>query len=391
MADCRLIPEVLLSNGILWPGAIMDQPVASTWANILEILLLYTAHVLLPTILLLATAKRSLLRYLSIPVSLCILHRAIHIASLLGPGFIWCELARLFLTVACQSLNLLLINSKDGHDIPDIGQGYLALDMFSTLALRQAMEQEKFGTLPSTVHWNISIEQLIERIVSNLMAGFVVSRILIDFHHRVFSVIAVGIGLDSTSDWPPLFGKATDTYSLRGFWSKFWHQLLQQPLTSISRLITRDVLGLAPNSTLRRYMNICIVFFLSGGLHVVLDIVQGIPSQESGAMLFFALAPLGLMIEDAFKALWRLILHQNKESKTQNDAPLPRSQRILGLAWTMLWLGVTSTWYFYPQMLRPQNQNLVPFSFADQVGLPVTISAVTTGGVMLAFTFQVEV
>lgn len=255
----------------------MDQPVASTWANILEILLLYTAHVLLPTILLLATAKRSLLRYLSIPVSLCILHRAIHIASLLGPGFIWCELARLFLTVACQSLNLLLINSKDGHDIPDIGQGvlkriysssqffthprgintpwqinntppqptyyerkkmavptrkrflirqfsiaswqYLALDMFSTLALRQAMEQEKFGTLPSTVHWNISIEQLIERIVSNLMAGFVVSRILIDFHHRVFSVIAVGIGLDSTSDWPPLFGKATDTYSLRGFWS----------------------------------------------------------------------------------------------------------------------------------------------------------------------------
>jgi hypothetical protein len=96
---------------------------------------------------------------------------------------------------------------------------YLALDMFSILALRQAKEQENLGTLPSTVHWNISIEQLIERIVSNLMAGFVVSRILIDFHHRVFSVIAVGIGLDSTSDWPPLFGKATDTYSLRGFWS----------------------------------------------------------------------------------------------------------------------------------------------------------------------------
>jgi hypothetical protein len=91
--------------------------------------------------------------------------------------------------------------------------------MFSNLALRQAMEQEKSGRLPNTVHWNISIEQLIERFVSNIMAGLVVSRILIDFHHRVFSVVAVGIGLDSTSDWPPLFGKATDTYSLRGFWS----------------------------------------------------------------------------------------------------------------------------------------------------------------------------
>lgn len=256
----------------------MYQPVASTAANILEILFLYSAHVLLPAILLLTTAKRSLLRYLSIPVSLCILHRAIHVASLLGPGFIWCELARLFLTVACQSLNLLLINPKDGNVMPpDVGQRamrriyasaqlfthprgintpwrinnappqptyyerkkmavptrkrflirqisiaswqYLALDMFSNLALRQAMEQEKSGRLPNTVHWNISIEQLIERFVSNIMAGLVVSRILIDFHHRVFSVVAVGIGLDSTSDWPPLFGKATDTYSLRGFWS----------------------------------------------------------------------------------------------------------------------------------------------------------------------------
>lgn len=137
-------------------------------------------------------------------------------------------------------------------------------------------------------------------------------------------------------------------------------------------------------------MNICIVFFLSGGLHVVLDIVQGIPSQESGAMLFFALAPLGLVVEDAVKALWRFTSSQ-KGSKTQDDAHLPRWQRLLGLAWTLIWLGVTSTWYFYPQMLRPQNQNLVPFSFADQVGFPVAVAVVMVGGVTLAFTFQVEI
>lgn len=274
IVDCRLVPKVFHPTVVLT----MDQPVASTSANILEIFLLYTAHVLLPAILLLTTAKRSLLRYLSIPVSLCILHRAIHVASLLGPGFIWCEFARLFLTVTCQSMNLLLINSKDGHDMPtEVSKGvvqriyssskcfthprgidtpwqvsntpqqpryyerknmaaptrkrflirqvsiaswqYLALDMFSTLALQQAMEQEKSGMPPSTVRWNISTEQLIERILSNLIAGFVVSRILIDFHHRLFSIIVVGIGLDSTADWPPLFGKATYTYSLRGFWS----------------------------------------------------------------------------------------------------------------------------------------------------------------------------
>lgn len=259
-------------------GMKMDHRVASTSANILQVLLLYAVHVLVPATLLLSTAKRSILRYITIPFSLCILYQAIQVASLLGPGFAWCELTRLFLTVSCQSLNLLLISPKDDQDVPlSAGRSvwhrlyqasklfthpraigtpwqisnapphpayykqkhmnvpprrqflirqiaivlwqYLALDLFAYLALQQAIEQEKSGPLPPTVEWNLTTEKWIERIVSNLMAGFVVSRILIDFHHRVFSIIAVGIGLDSTSDWPPLFGRATEADSLRGFWS----------------------------------------------------------------------------------------------------------------------------------------------------------------------------
>lgn len=269
---------ILVSPISVLPCVTMDQRAASKWANICEILLLYATHVLLPTTLLLATAKRSLLRYLSVPISIFILHRAIYLASLLGPGFVWCELARLFLTVACQSANLLLINPKDAHILPSdacksifhrfyysskffthprgintpwqinnapsqpayyqrrnaeksarkhfmirqiaiVAWQYLALDMFSSLALKQALEQEKTGSLPQVVQWDLSTEQWIERIISNLVAGFVVSRVLIDFHHRVFSIIAVGTGLESISDWPPLFGRTTDAFSLRGFWS----------------------------------------------------------------------------------------------------------------------------------------------------------------------------
>ena len=269
----------LMSSTVLVQfGVMMDQHVASTSANVLHVLLLYAFHVLVPALLLLVTAKRSILRYISIPISFCILYQAIPVASLLGPGFVWCELTRLFFTVSCQSLNLLLINPKDDQDVPPgasrsildrlyqssklfthpraIGTPwqisnapphpkyyqqkhtnvpprkqflirqtaiafwqYLALDLFSSLALQQAIEQEKSGSLPPTVEWNLTTEKWIERIVSNLMAGFVVSRILIDCHHRIFSIIAVGIGLDSTSDWPPLYGKAADVDSLRGFWS----------------------------------------------------------------------------------------------------------------------------------------------------------------------------
>ncbi|KAJ5103030.1 hypothetical protein N7532_003559 [Penicillium argentinense] len=423
----------------------------STTANILEIVFLYVTHASIPAIILLATPKRSVLRYLSIPISVYITYRAVHVASLLGPGFVWCELARLFLTVVFQALNLLLINPKDGHDLnSEVANGslgrvyysaqlfthprgvntpwkiknapphpayyrrkgtvspprgrflirqisiavwqYLVLDLFCTLALQQALEQKKHETLPPTVQWDLTFEQWIERIISNLMAGFVVSRILIDFHHRVFSVITVCLGLESTSDCPPLFGSATSVHSLRTFWAKFWHQLLRRPLTSVSAFITQSLFGHASKSSFQHYMIVCLVFFFSGGLHVVLDLVQGIPVEESGAMLFFALAPLGLMIEDCIRLLWNSLSplrssDQLKETKTAK----PRWQKVLGLLWAMAWLGTTSTWYFYPQMLRPQNQNLVPFSVVSQLGFSVVTALVGIGAAVLFLVFEVEI
>ncbi|KAI3211286.1 hypothetical protein CBS147311_922 [Penicillium roqueforti] len=416
----------------------------STSSNILQILFLYAAHCLIPVALLIATPKQSALRYLSIPCSIFIVYRAIPVATALGPGFVWCELARLFVTIIFQCLNLLLINPKDSNDLSSgAGQGfvaqiyaaarlftdprgintpwqiknappqpayykrrgmntpprgcflvrqiaiavwqYLALDVFATLALQQALEQEKSGMLPPVPQWDITTEQWIERIISNLTAGFVVSRILIDFHHRVFSIIAVGLGLDSPANCPPLFGRALDADTVRGFWGKFWHQLLQNPLTSVSAFITRDILGLTRRSLIARYMNVLIVFSCSGGLHLVLDIVQGIPAQESGAMLFFITAPLGLMIEDSVKALWKSFCGPSQKIAK------PLWQRALGLTWSMAWLGVTSTGFFYPQMLRPQNQALVPFSVADRIGLPIQAGILLVGGAVLAKVFEVEV
>jgi hypothetical protein len=191
-----------------------------------------------------------------------------------------------------------------------------------------------------------------------------------------------------------VFGRKSiyGTYLLEGDtdndFRKFWHQLLQQPLTAVSGLITRDLLGLPSKSLAQRYTNIFVVFFFSGGLHVVLDVVQGIPAQESGAMLFFATAPLGLMIEDSIKFGWRYI----SESETSiSKGAKPLWQRVLGFLWSMAWLGVTSTGFFYPQVVRPQNQALVPFSVASHVGLPVQAGIVLVGGAVLAKVFEVEV
>ncbi|KAJ5727630.1 hypothetical protein N7493_005450 [Penicillium malachiteum] len=426
----------------------MDPKNTSFGSNILLISGLYGIHCLIPAILLILTAKTSILRYLFIPCLAIIAYQSIGVAKALGPGFIWCELARLFVTVFFQALNLLLLNAKDNSDIP-LGTGssfiarvyyaiglftqprgintpwqvkntpphpayytrrnfkepprsrfvirqlaiaawqYLALDVFSALALQQALEQREKDPLPPTVQWDLSTEQWIERIISNLVAGFIVSRMLIDFYHRAFSVIIVGTGLDSPGNCPPLFGRAADAGSLRGFWGKFWHQLVRQPFGSVSTFITRDILGL--KSTIEQYTSVLLVFFFSGGLHVVLDIVQEIPGEESGAMLLFMTAGLGLMIEDGIKDLWRKISASRKAGESRKDTPFPLWQKVVGFMWAMGWLGVTSTWYFYPQMVRPENQNLVPFSLASQAGLPVVGAAVLIWGLLVALVFEVEI
>ncbi|KAJ6028195.1 hypothetical protein N7540_003771 [Penicillium herquei] len=429
----------------------MDLKNTSLGSNILLIFGLYGIQCLIPAILLIFTAKRSILRYLFTPCLAIITYQSIGVATALGPGFIWCELARLFVTIFFQALNLLLINAKDNSDISlETGSSfttrvyyaiglftqprgintpwqvkntpphpayytrrnfkepprkrflirqlaiavwqYLALDCFSTIALQQALEQRENNPLPPTVQWDLSTEQWIERIISNLVAGFIVSRMLIDFYHRAFSVILVALGLESPANCPPLFGRAADAGSLRGFWGKFWHQLVRQPFGSVSSFITCDILGLPPKSTIEQYTSVLLVFFFSGGLHVILDIVQGIPGEESGAMLLFMTAGLGLMIEDGIKDLWRKISASRKAGGSRNkDTPMPLWQKVVGFMWAMVWLGITSTWYFYPQMVRPENQNLVPFSLASQVGLPVVGAAVLIGGLLVAFVFEVEI
>lgn len=177
--------------------------------------------------------------------------------------------------------------------------------------------------------------------------------------------------------------------------SKFWHQLVRQPFGSVSTYITRDILCLPRRSYLERYTTVLLIFFFSGALHVILDVVQGIPGNESGAMLLFMTAPLGLMAEDGIKTVWKWLVgfgsKPEQPAQASKNVATPVWQKVLGFLWAMVWLGITSTWYFYPQMLRPENQNLVPFSIASVIGLPAVGGIVVIWGLFVAFVFEVEI
>ncbi|KAJ5295798.1 hypothetical protein N7508_010619 [Penicillium antarcticum] len=400
-------------------------------------------QLLIPTILLASTTKGSILRYLAIPCMILVLNQDLHPKPNPTPlhqnfvGF-------LFISIL-SATNFLLVNPKDSSDFvnadgtkkgffarlyeairvmmltraintprqvknvpgppayyakrdPKITPRgrflvretsiavwqYLTLSMFGKLAAQEALS--KPVPVSFEVDWFVPMDQWIERIISNLIGWFVAGRILIDLNARICAILSVALGTDSPADAPPTFGTMAVSYSLRNYWGKFWHQLLRQPFTSLSNFIARDVLCLPRSSLIERYTNVFIVFFFSGLLHFVLDVVGCIPAQESGAMFYFLSFVLGFMIEDGVKAMWKSMYPQAKES----DGPPPIWQRAVGFVWTMGWIGVMSTRYFVP-MQRPEAQGLlVPFNVADWIGLPALVGIVGVGAAFLKIVFEVE-
>ncbi|KAJ6132950.1 hypothetical protein N7471_008165 [Penicillium samsonianum] len=271
--------------------------------------------------------------------------------------------------------------------------GCLVLDIVQTVSLQQATERDLQEAASLKIEWIVPVGQWAERIATHLSIWFVVNRLISDLAYRVLSIFFVGIGLDSPADWPPAFGSMADAFTLRNFWGKFWHQFMRQPFTSISNFIARDVLNLTQYSILERYTNIFIVFLISAIFHVIVDILQSVPMESSGSMPFYLAFVFGIMLEDGVQNIWKRVqISDNEHEKTkQSSGIVPLWKRATGLVWVMLWLGVTSTWYFTP-MIQSTNDDLrvIPFSIAKYIGFQPLIGIVVGSGIGIAIMFEVE-
>jgi hypothetical protein len=168
---------------------------------------------------------------------------------------------------------------------------------------------------------------------------------------------------------------------------------MRQPFTSIGNFVARDVMNLTRSSILERYTNLFIVFLVSAMFHVIVDILQSIPMEISGSMPFYLAFVLGIMLEDGVQNIWKRLQtpDEGKMEANQSSGLVPLWKRAAGLVWVMLWLGVTSTWYFTP-MIRSTNDDLrvIPFSVAKYIGLEPLIGIVVGGGIGVAVMFEVE-
>lgn len=94
---------------------------------------------------------------------------------------------------------------------------YAVLDMVQFAAHQKPVTPVIDQTF-TELEWNVPLDIWTGRITENLLSWFLIARICIDTRYRLVSFIIVGLGINSPRDWPPLFGRMSDAYTLRRFW-----------------------------------------------------------------------------------------------------------------------------------------------------------------------------
>lgn len=133
------------------------------------------------------------------------------------------------------------------------------------------------------------------------------------------------------------------------------------------------------------------ISFLSALLHTITDFAQAIPLEFSGSTFFLSMI-LGIMVEDGVQALRERVQpgSEAKGSGVAEDA-VPLRKRVVGYIWEMIWLGVTSTWYFHPMSSLSQVETtLVPVSLVEKAGMTLMSVILLGSGAGLYFLLGIE-
>ena len=193
------------------------------------------------------------------------------------------------------------------------------------------------------------------------------------------SLLTVLFGVSRPQLERPVLGNVIEeSYTLRGFWSRGWHQMLRRILVAGADWLIYGLLGLPRSGTgsgelprsglvrvFTRYAHLTVVFLISGIYHWWISIAQGLGWRESGAVSFFLLMAVGIMIEDAVQWVWSGV----RGGKLTDEGKTARKGKwwttAIGYLWVVFWFSVATPYYAYPSLSRNKGEEkdkLLPFS-----------------------------
>jgi hypothetical protein len=143
------------------------------------------------------------------------------------------------------------------------------------------------------------------------------------FWYNTLAMFFVGAGLSTPNDWPSLFGSVFQAYSLRRYWSRFWHRLAYRTYVGYSKLAAK-ILRIGPDSALYSVWISLFVFLLSGAVHAVVLASSGYVCGYWEEIHWFLLNFAGILVE-------QVVCHMAGEVMTNS-----RYAKVIGFAWVFM-------------------------------------------------------
>ncbi|KAL1961854.1 hypothetical protein VTN77DRAFT_978 [Rasamsonia byssochlamydoides] len=205
---------------------------------------------------------------------------------------------------------------------------------------------------------DVSADEILMRTVAAIAAAVSLTSVQRGTY-CIVAFLSVLLNLSEPQDWPPFYGSLLEAYSLRKFWSRFWHQTNTHKLSSISNFLVHDVFRLPRGTLVARYARVMAAFAVSAAMHVLIDIAAGISIHNSGALTFFCTQILGIVVEDLGVGAYRYLLGRD------GTRPPALAEKLVGFAWVGAFLVWSAPVYLYPMMYRANmglNDSVVPVS-----------------------------
>ena len=177
------------------------------------------------------------------------------------------------------------------------------------------------------------IPSLWQRIALGIAVAFD-ARSTIEVGYLFLSSIAVLIGWGTPADWPPMFDSISNTWSVRRYWSRYWHQMMRLAAEPIVKGLLHKTLGIKHGTVWSNYGHVFGNFFVAFVCH-------GFPKHVVGGNWktdwnFFMGMAVAILLEDMIAAAAEMLGWKDKDG---------RLTRTFGYTWT--WAVTSLLWLSY--------------------------------------------
>ncbi|PCH37570.1 hypothetical protein WOLCODRAFT_146721 [Wolfiporia cocos MD-104 SS10] len=197
--------------------------------------------------------------------------------------------------------------------------------------------------------------------------GIVIAALAVQYF--LSAAVTVALGIYDPRDWPDVYGRWSDAYTVRRFWGRVYHQNIRRFTTSFGKRACR-LFGLRPGTWASSYTQLYIGFAASGLMHCGGDLALR-SSLFGTSFTFYIAQAVAISLEDAATAISCKIIGSGKVNRHRQYLA-----RLVGYVWVVAWLTLSSPWLCrWVGASGGTEPQYVPFSLIEKLVMPMLADA----------------